>query len=166
MDVGTLLIAIMVSIVAPVLLSYLNGRERHKEKKQEYERQDLVAERVAEAARQAEQAAKLLLEDNKRVATLAATTSRTTLLRLQHIADQGAEIHRLVNSNLTQAQQRELSATITMHETMLEVIDLKRKAGFPPSEKALTVVNEVQGRIANMERELKYKKDAEEEHNA
>jgi hypothetical protein len=94
-----IIVAVIVSTTGPLLLGYLTDRARRRDKKEDYARQDIVADRAEEAAR-------LLLEENKRVAEATAQTQ-----------GQLQEIHTLVNSNLTAAMQAELSAC----EALLEM---------------------------------------------
>jgi len=157
MDLGTLLVATIVAIIAPVVLKLLDNRQRINEKLQDYARQDLVAERVAVAAEQAAVAARLLVRDNARVAELAASTSAIMLERLEALQNQIDRIHTLVNSNLTEAQQRELDATRTMLTMMKEVLSLKDASGIPPTVGAIALIDSVAARIAVMTRELAYK---------
>lgn len=157
--ITTLLAVVCVGFLAPIVLNLLNTRARHREKVEEYKRQDLVAARVADAAKQAEKAAQLLLEDNRRVASQAARTGERMFGSLTYLTQQTDRIHALVNSNLTEAQQREMDATTTMLVTMREVMDLKQRQGIEPTPETLAVLDNVEARIAAMSTALDHKRD-------
>ena len=88
---STLYIALIVAVIGPVILSWLQGRQRKAEKEQDYKRQDDVAAEAKrqqdEVAGQAAKAAKLLLdrqdETNKQAENVAklllAAQTKTTL---------------------------------------------------------------------------------------
>lgn len=131
------------STSSPLLLAFLTSRSRRKEKAGDYARQDLVAAKAAEAA-------ELLLAANERVARQTAKADAETQVAL------GA-IHRLVNSNLTSAQRRELAATRAMLASMREVIDMKRDRDVAVKPETLTAIAEVERRIGELSRELTHK---------
>lgn len=149
------------SITAPLVLSRLNDRARRQEKQQDYERQDAVAKAAEErasaatkaaedVAKQAADAAQLLLESNQRVARAAATAAAQTSGKLDAVAQQAAEIHTLVNSNMTAAMQGELDSTVRELAMMKEVIGLRRHGGQEPSVEALAAVEATESRVADL----------------
>lgn len=96
---------VIASVVGPLLLSALNGRQQRGLKQQDWDRQDAVAFAAAqrdeelkvrqeEVAAKAEEAARLLLASNKEA-----------LEANQQIGGQLRVIHGLVNSSLTAAIQ-------------------------------------------------------------
>jgi len=130
-------------------------------RRQDFARQDQVAEQAAKAAEllrtrqnevaaQAAEAARLLLEANERVAKQSAAEFAATQRQL-------GQIHTLVNSNLTEAQGRELEATRAMLITMQEVVDLKRKGGVEPSQEAIDAIEATRSRVNALSRDLKQK---------
>lgn len=110
-------------VITPALLAYLAGRQRRDDKREDWARQDAVAEQVADAAAKAAIAAELLLAANERVAE-SATAS----------LDKLEVIHTLVNSNMTAVLQGELTAVEAQRATLIEVIELKRAGGIPVDE--------------------------------
>lgn len=90
-----------------------------------------------------------LLESNAHVAATAAA----------HAAGALAAIHTLVNSNLTEAQQRELSATQAMLASMREVISLKEDRGVEVAEETIEAVKAVERRIASLSKALTHKQE-------
>jgi hypothetical protein len=112
-------------------------------RRQDFARQDQVAAQAAEAAR-------LLLQANERRAKQSAQEFAATQRQL-------AQIHTLVNSNLTEAQGRELEATRAMLITMQEVVDLKRKGGVEPSQEAIDAIDATRSRVDALSRDLAQK---------
>lgn len=92
---NSIVVAVIVggmAVVGQQLLSRSNARQRREEKQEDWDRQDAVAAKAAEAA-------DLLLAENKKVAATAVQTQRSL-----------SEIHTLVNSNMTAAMQGQLVA--------------------------------------------------------
>jgi hypothetical protein len=106
---------------------------------------------TVQVADQAARAAQLLIESNQRIAEQARITGLSTMTRLD-------EIHTLVNSNMTAAQERELAATRAMLVSMREVISLKEDRGIPVSDETNVIIAEVEKRIKEMANDLRYKK--------
>jgi cysteinyl-tRNA synthetase len=63
-----------------------------------------------------------------------------------------ADIHKLVNSNLAAARQRELDATRRDLASLQEVVSLKESQGIPVSAESMAVIDEVKARIEEMTR--------------
>ena len=84
--------AILTGTVSPILVGWFAAKRDRRNKKEDYDRQDVVAAKAAEAAI-------LLLAANERVAKTAAVTNQKLDV-----------IHTLVNSNMTAAMQAELDA--------------------------------------------------------
>lgn len=113
------------------------------------------ASRAAKAtnavAVQAAEAAKLLLQSNYDVAQETHQSRVETTSRLD-------AIHTLVNSNMTSAMERELSATRAMLVQMREVISLKEDRGVPIMAETTVIIREVEKRIKELADDLRYKK--------
>jgi hypothetical protein len=144
------LIVAAAAMVGPLLLA-----------RQQNRRQDVIAAQAAQAAEllkadnervaaQAAEAAKLLLAANERVAEQSAAADRATQAKLQ-------QIHLLVNSNLTEAQERELAAMKAMLVSMREVVALSRKLGVQPATDSLSQIESTEQRIAVLARNLEHK---------
>jgi hypothetical protein len=145
-------VAIMVAVIGPTLLTWLQGRQHAADRREDWERQDLVAERLQQrneevAARahdvaiQTQHAAQLLLANNKAVD--AATRATNTKLDV---------IHTLVNSNMTAALQGELDSTRANLVTLRELIGLRVAQGQEPDDDAraaLAALEEKVGRLAS-----------------
>jgi len=84
-----------------------------------------------------------VLASNERVAAQAAEADAKTAQAL-------FDIHKLVNSNLSAAQQGELNATRRDLASLQEVVSLKESQGIPVSSESLGVIDEVKERIAEM----------------
>lgn len=130
------LIVAVPAVISPALLAVITGRQRRREKLEDYARQDAVATR--------------LLDANRRVAAMAAEASEATQGQLR-------QIHTLVNANLTKAQQQELDATVAMAVSMQEVIDLKRTLGVEPSLEALEALATARARVTELSRDVAHR---------
>jgi replicative DNA helicase len=144
---NSLLIALVVAVIGPIILSWLNGRQRKAEKILDWARQDDVAAEAkrqqGEVAAQAAEAARLLLAENKKVAHTAAETNEKLDV-----------IHTLVNSNMTAAMQSEYDATVRELAMMREVVALKKAAGEQPSPEAVAAIDATEQKIAQLAAEL------------
>lgn len=127
------------TVAGPIILAWLLGRQRRAEKREDYARQDAVAARVTEAAdkaetvaKQAAEAARLLVDSNAAAALVAAQTAAVTNDKLD-------QIHTLVNSTLTAAIEAQLEATIEQLRMMRDAL-----AGqtVVPSVEAMTRLEE------------------------
>jgi biopolymer transport protein ExbB/TolQ len=141
------IIVLFTSVGSPILLAHLTSRRHRRERLEDYERQDRVARRVAEAAERltkrqdqtaikAAEAAELLLAANERVAATAGVVN-----------DKLDIIHTLVNSNMSAAMQAELDALETSVAMMTEVIDLKKAAGREPTQDALVALKSARAKV-------------------
>lgn len=102
------LAALIASSLAPVLLAIVTTRERRAETRERWDHEDAMAAGAAAAA-------------------------ATQRLHNAAVAEQLDAIHSLLDSELTQAQQRELDAARALLARSQEVIDLRRGAGTQPS---------------------------------
>lgn len=104
-----IIVALIVSLVAPILLAFITNRENRLTKKEQWAREDAVAAKAQQVVQ--------TLKENTTVVNTKLDT-----------------IHTLVNSNMTAAMQSELAATRRELVLMKEVLALK---GETPSEAAL-----------------------------
>lgn len=150
-----IIVALFASTIGPVTLAHLTGKQRMKEKIEDWRRQDEVARRADEVAHQllekqnetaakTTEAAELLVENNKVVAK----TARVTNEKLD-------VIHTLVNSNMTAALQAELDATQAQAVLMREVLQLREDQGKEPNEEALSVLEALDANIQKLAANLK-----------
>lgn len=100
----------------------------------------------------AAEVARRLLKSNEAVAKQARLTYEDTATAL-------ADIHALVNSNLTSAQRRELDASRAMLAAMREVITMKEDRGMPVTPETLEAINLAEKQIADLARNLAYKQE-------
>ncbi len=132
-------VAGMGTVFSPLILAYVSGRQRRREQVQQWEREDRVAVRAAEAEARAADSARLLLAVNREV--VEATTVTNGKLDV---------IHGLVNSNLTTAMQAEYDATVRTLALMREVVALRREAGADPSVDAIAAIAATETRVAEL----------------
>ncbi len=131
-NVDTLLVAVVVSVIAPVIQSHFVNRARRYEKKLDWQRQD-------EVAAKAEEAAKLLLAANELVAENANV-----------INGKLDQIHTLVNSNMTAAMKAELEATVQKLVLMRKIVDRDRADDIKVLPEALKAIRDVEEKIEEL----------------
>lgn len=136
-------IALVGTVVGPLLLTYLTGRQRHRDKEQDWARQDTVAARLekrqdATAAKTAE-VARLLVQTDQRA-------TRTA----EGIDGQLRQIHGLVNANLSKAIADQLEATEQQLVLLREVGELHRSAGREPSPDALAAIKRIDEKVSRL----------------
>lgn len=155
-------VAVLVAVVGPTAITLVQGRQRAQDRREEsriraeerredWARQDEVADRLArrtdeaaarahEVAMQTQEAAQLLLVNNRAVAA----QSRAANTKLD-------VIHTLVNSNMTAALQGELDAARAQLVTLRELIGLRVAQGQEPNDdtrSALATLEDKVGRLA------------------
>ena len=141
-------VALFGTMFSPLILAWLTGRQRHADKLEDYARQDAVAAAANKAAKEAADAAALLIKTNQE-------NSDKQLDKL-------GVIHTLVNSGMTAAIQAELDATIRELALMHEIIDLKVTSGGKPLPVAERAVVLTEARVAELTAVLKDRKLATE----
>jgi len=135
-----------------LLTAWLNARSLSRAKQEDYARQDVVAaraesasNRVREVAEQAATAAQLLLEHDEEQAAEARMNAAEVSGRL-------AQIHSLVNSNMTAAMESELvavKAQLAMMRRFALVV------GANTDEGDETVAAELERRVTELSAQLK-----------
>lgn len=160
-----IVVALIVSVISPLMLAYITNKSRINEKREDWRRQDVVAARAAEVAErllakqeettrqtkataeQAKEAASLLVENNKVVADTAVVTNSKLDI-----------IHTLVNSNMTAALQGELDRSKGEIDSakgqvvlMREVIGLRIEAGQEPDPDAMGVLAALEAKVKDLE---------------
>ena len=154
---STLLTALIVTAGA-LLTIWLNGKQLRAGKAQDYARQDQVAAllearqdaaeaKAAEVADKAEEAAELLLAANERVAHQSAEAAEVTNGKL-------AQIHELVNSNMTIQMEETHDALAQQLVLMREIIALHKAAGRPPSPEALEAISTLGEKVGELKSQL------------
>jgi len=143
-DVTDIVIVAMIvgvtGILTPIVLEQIRARQRHAEKAEDWARQDLVADRVTEAAEravevaeQAAAAAALLVTENKKVAAATVLTNG----KIDAVALQATEIHGLVNSAMSEEMRRNLESQESLLAVLIELQEVKQASGLSPSSDAL-----------------------------
>ena len=163
-ETNTLLIAMLIPIlgvVSPLLIARQINRAAHNAKQEDWERQDVVAERAEAVARQAAEAAALVIErqhqlDEKtdEVARQVASSTNVTNTQLE-------KIHGLVNSQMTQAIRSELGATKDTLALMSELIVNNKKNNIEPTSQVLDAVRNREAKIAELEENLRVREEAD-----
>lgn len=135
------------TVASPLLLAYLTGRQRQAEKKEDWRRQDEVAEAAAAAetsrAEKAAQVASDLLAANKLLTVVADQTN----VKLD-------VIHGLVNSNLTVAKQAQYDALVVQLAMMREVVDLREASGQHGTKESIQAILATEEKVKALHHEL------------
>lgn len=145
------LISGLAVVLGPIFLSWLQGRQRRaekkdeselrqQEKKQDYARQDEVAAAVAKVAAAAEAKA----DEDKRVQA--------------EVDEQLKIIHGLVNNQLTNAIVNEYDATVRSLVVMLELAEIKTKSGLAITPDYQKAIDAAKTKIAQLERTITERK--------
>lgn len=136
----TVLIA-AIAIAGPVLLAWLTGVQNRRMKREDWERQDRVADMAAQAAEKANLAAASIISANRE------TTKMVHEANVQAIGvnDKLNEIHGIVNSTHTTTLRQELAALELAEQLMQEDIarDIEeQKPQSVPKQKRLAATSE------------------------
>lgn len=123
------------AIGVPLMTSWIRSRE----KKMDWKRQDEVAKRVQEASVKVAGAADLLVKSNAEVATAANANSEKI-----------AEIHHMVDGQMTIAMQESLDSKVTSMVLMREVIELKRARKVEPSVRTLATMETLERQVTEL----------------
>lgn len=135
MPIWALLSLVVSAIGVPLITSWIRSRE----KKLDWKRQDEVARRAEEAAVKVAGAAELLVESNAKVATAAEANSEKI-----------AEIHHMVDGQMTITMQESLDSKIFSLVLMREVVELKLARGVEPSIHTRTTIETLERQIKEL----------------
>lgn len=149
------------TILAPMVLMYLTAHEKRREREEDWARQDLVAERLAQSsanllkkteavAKEARTTASLLLEANERVAA----QSHAILASSEKLEKKVDVVHGLVNSALTTVKQSEYDGLVRELALKEQNIILERGAGTEPTKASLDYVELLTAKISDLKNEL------------
>ena len=141
-----------------LLLTIVTWALNRQSKKEDYQRQDLVADRVAKAAEQAAEAASLLVraqtETSKRldeVANVRAAESVIVQAQLKAITDVSEKIHILVNSDMTAARTNERDQTKLTLLALKRVQALSVNLGLATTQDELDAIKVAEERIVKLD---------------
>jgi len=162
---STLLVALVVAVIGPILLSLLQGRQRRQEIERAEKRQDKVAKDAADqqkaVAAQAAEAATLLLASQKasigrteevaRLAAEAASVQDTNLGEIKSLAD---ATHLLVNSNMDEQKRIQLRGTERELATLLELKLLREDRGQEQNTETVEAIATARSTISALKQEL------------
>jgi hypothetical protein len=169
--VQVLAVAIVVSVIAPLITGWVTNRLRRAEKREEWERQD--AREAAERHRQ-EEVARRLQAEQERIREAADRAADEAAIDRAATASQLMQIHTLVNSDMTAARQELLDQTrllVNMYRRTIEEEEAAGRTPLPDDVKALADAvaraEELQGILADrlaqqriVEKEQKEQADA------
>jgi uncharacterized membrane-anchored protein YhcB (DUF1043 family) len=148
-------VAVIVSVIAPTLLAFLTNRQRITERRMDWDRQDAREkadrERQEAVAKQAAEAAELLLAEQRatkarteEVAVLAARAASATDSQLK-------QIHTLVNSDMTAARQELLDQTRLLVSIYRKTIEDDRAAGREATPSDLAALDAAEAKVSELQ---------------
>jgi hypothetical protein len=141
------LVSLFTALTVPIVLVWINERQRHKDKEQDYQRQDYLIRTAATAA-------DALVESNKAIAAMVDNNKTTT----ESIADGTApaikEIHSLVNSRLTDAIENGLANSLREIATLNALFQVLKDAGQEPTIEQQAQMEAAQARVVKLRAEL------------
>lgn len=137
------LLALVASIVAPVTVTMLTGRQRHRDQRADWARQDEVAARLEAKQQEAADAAEA-------VKAALMTSEARAVAAGEVIGGKLEQIHILVNAKMTAAIEEQLSATEAQAVLLREVAALNLAAGREPSPDSVAVLSAVERRVAEL----------------
>jgi hypothetical protein len=158
--VQVLLLTIVQSTIA-ARKERTEAERKRVEREEDYARQDLVAERVALAAKQAADAAQLLVKAQHEtiartdeVAKVAAASDALIQAQLKSIDTQGKKIHILVNSDMTAARTNERDQARLTLLALKRVQALSAKLGLSVTRDEVDAIKTAEERIVELDQIL------------
>lgn len=152
-------VAVFSSITAPLILAHRTERMHREDRQADWDRQDAVAKAAADAADRLvaaqEEAARLLLADNARVAAAQEQTNGKLDV-----------IHTLVNSNMTAEMQRSYDATKRELAVMRELMELRKANGLEPTPAVLAEIAATEITLNELDAALADRRQAQEHINS
>lgn len=157
--------SVVAAAFSPLLQVRINNRQRQRERAEDRADRLEVAQKVDNAAREAKavasQAAKaaiLLLEAQKvaiektdQVAAAAEAVAAVAVAATAETKSQLNQIHTLVNSNMTAAQQGELDQTRVTLVMLRKIVVMAATAGRDPSSEELDLIDRTERRVSELE---------------
>jgi hypothetical protein len=154
LNLETLSVALVVAVVGPVIVSFLNDRQAQAREDRQNKRQDAVAAQAATAA-------KLLLEEQRltntktdRVAELAASSEQKIEGSLKDLTAGQKQIHTLVNSNMTSAMQDSYDSKASDLASLRELSELRQAQGLPPNAETAVRMTTLTRQMAELKAQL------------
>lgn len=129
----TIIVALLVSIVAPSILAVGNARINEKRQKLQWTREDEIEARNENRARLAEERA---AESNN---------------KLKSIQEQTTVIHSLVNSELTKAYERDLKSVSNSRLYLQTIVEMKTIKGQSPEQSDIEELAALDTRIDELQ---------------
>lgn len=124
------------SICGTLVGFVIQGLMARASKREDWRRQDEVAESAAEVTR-------VLAEENRKAAAVSEVMLETLKV-----------IHTNVNSNMTAEMKAARDALVALHASLKEIVRLNRVAGNEPTEDALLAIESTKAKIAELNAQL------------
>lgn len=160
------------SIAAPALLAINTARIADHVKKEDWERQDLVAKQAQEDAKQASEQATDAAKKAATAADLLLNAQAETIRRTDEVAlvaNQAAstaqikldQIHTLVNNEMTVARQAERDAVAASLNLLRRIFDMNSARGVPLNQDDMASLATKTGRLVDLDALLASRRAAE-----
>lgn len=174
MRIETTVIIALIALAQLLLLTLVQARItsrkelrdaeiRRQDKREDYDRQDKVAERVALAAKQAADAAQLLVKAQHETIVRTDEVARIAKDSDARISAQLMAIHKLVNADMTAARTNERDQTVLTLLALKRVQKLGDKLALPPDPDAQKAINDTEARIVVLNQILKDRIEAQKQ---
>jgi hypothetical protein len=126
------------AFLGPWIAIRANGRERRKDQRATWDRDDQVAKKAEEAAALLLAAQKESIARTDEVARHVAAATTETTAKLDALDRQGRQIHTLVNRRLTVVTEQALTATVALLEMLEDTSAEQAALGNPVPAKTAT----------------------------
>jgi len=150
-----ILVALIVSVIAPIMVAYLTNKQNRANKQMDWDRQDAVAREAKrqqnEVAAQAATAADLLLQAQRETASRTEEVARVAALTARDQSSQLRQIHTLVNSDMTAARQELLDQTRLLVVLYRKTLDDDKIAGRPSDSQDVKAYDDALVRVDQLQ---------------
>lgn len=151
MDAQVILVALVVSVFAPLVLAMVTGNQQRKSKKQDWDRQDELTARAEASAEKIAAATALLSKKAEVIAVKVEEVAVAAVEAHSETSDQLGQIHALVNSDMTAARQELLDQTRVTLAMLKKIAAADAAAGHPISPEDTQVIADTEKRIITLQ---------------
>lgn len=148
------LIVAVPAFAGPWIAIRANGRERRKDQRATWDRDDQVAAKAAEAASLLLAAQEATIARTDEVARHVAAANASTAKKLDALDAQGKMIHTLVNRKLTTVTEQALTATVALLEALESTAADQAAQGRPMPPKTAARIDRARAEAAALQETL------------
>lgn len=148
----TLLLALIVSVISPLVLAFVSGYQTRKtalaDKEADWKRQD---ELVARTETHTKTQTDLLKEDTSHIKVVVEDVAHAQEEEAVETRMQLSQIHSLVNGDMALARSELLRQTRISLATLKKIVDLDVQAGRIPHAEDIEAISDTEERITELE---------------